>query len=105
SSSRQQARRGLRSRLPRLPRAVRDAQTVLPQRGRMRRLVATEPKQPNPEFARLASEDRVRTVLTALARTGVNAAVVDTGEEARRRVLDMLPDGAEVFTSTSTTLD
>jgi hypothetical protein len=71
----------------------------------MKRLVTTMPREPNPEFARFATEARVETVLAALTRNGVGASVVDTAEEARRRVLDMLPDGAEVFTSTSTTLD
>ena len=71
----------------------------------MRRLLTTEPKPPNPVFARLASEDRVKTVLAALERSGIATSIVDTGEQARAHVLDMLPDGAEVFTSTSTTLD
>jgi len=71
----------------------------------MKRLLANTPAEPNLDFARLASEARVQTVLAALGRNGIDASVVDTGEEARRLVLDRLPDGAEVFTSTSTTLD
>jgi hypothetical protein len=57
------------------------------------------------EFARLAAKERLKTVVAALTRNGIRTLVVDTGDEARQRVLDMLPDGAEVFTSTSTTLD
>src|SRR5436190_2108010 len=71
----------------------------------MRRLVTTTPATPNTDFARPASEDRIRTVLAALEGNGIKASVADSGDEARHRVLDMLPDGAEVFTSTSTTLD
>ena len=71
----------------------------------MRRLVTTTPAEPNAEFARPASEERIRTVLAALERNGIEASIVDSGDEARGRVLAMLPDGAEVFTSTSTTLD
>jgi hypothetical protein len=71
----------------------------------MRRLVTTTPSAPNADFARLASEDRIRTVVAALERNGIKTSVVDTGGEACRHVLEMLPDDAEVFTSTSTTLD
>jgi hypothetical protein len=71
----------------------------------MKRLLATTPPEPNPVFGRLAPEARVQAVLAALGRNGIGASVVDTGEEACRLVLDRLPDGTEVFTSTSTTLD
>jgi hypothetical protein len=60
---------------------------------------------PNPEFAELASDDRIRATAAALERNGMSALVVTTGEEARRQVLELLPEGAEVFNATSRTLE
>jgi hypothetical protein len=60
---------------------------------------------PNPEFARLATDDRIRATAAALERHGIRALVVDTGEDARRQVLELLPEGAEVFNATSRTLE
>jgi hypothetical protein len=71
----------------------------------MKRLTATVPGEPNPEFTKLAGEDRIATTMRALEANGIATSVVANGVEAKARVLDMLPDGAEVFTSTSTTLD
>jgi YkgG family uncharacterized protein len=64
-----------------------------------------EPPAPNLEFAKLASRDRVLATAAALERNGIRALVVDTGDEARRQVLDLLPEGAEVFNATSRTLE
>ena len=60
---------------------------------------------PNAEFARLASDDQIATAVAALTERGMAAEVVESGVEARNRVLDLLPEGAEVFTSMSRTLD
>ena len=60
---------------------------------------------PNAEFARLASEEQIATAVAALTANGMTAEVVANGAEARSRVLDLLPEGAEVFTSMSRTLD
>jgi LUD domain len=57
------------------------------------------------EFSRLASEQQVRAVAVALERSGINAGVVDTGEEARQAVRSLLPVGAEVYNNTSRTLE
>src|SRR5207244_269651 len=59
----------------------------------MRRLVTTTPGTPNPEFARLASENRIKTVVAALERNGIKASVVGSGDEARGRGWGMLPAG------------
>jgi hypothetical protein len=71
----------------------------------MKRLITAAPGEPDALFARLAPDAMVAATLAALAGRGIEAAMVDSGEAAARRVLDLLPDGAEVFTSTSTTLD
>ena len=60
---------------------------------------------PNPEFSRLASDERIAAAVAALNAHGFVTIVVETGEEARAKVLAMLPAGAEVFTSLSRTLE
>ena len=60
---------------------------------------------PNAEFARLASDEQIATAAAALTARGMAAEVVTSGALARQRVLDLLPEGAEVFTSMSRTLD
>jgi len=60
---------------------------------------------PNAEFARLASDEQIATAAAALTARGMAAEVVASGALARQRVLDLLPEGAEVFTSMSRTLD
>src|SRR5437660_12473267 len=60
---------------------------------------------PNPEFSELASVERLEAAARALEANGIHAAVVPTGEAARRHVLELLTDGAEVFNNTSRTLE
>jgi hypothetical protein len=60
---------------------------------------------PNPEFAELASDERIDVAAAALERNGIRAIVVDSGQEARVRVSELLVDGAEVFNNTSRTLE
>jgi L-lactate utilization protein LutC len=71
----------------------------------METLTAEERPSPNPEFAELASDERIDTAARALRSNGVDAVVVPDGQEARRRVLGLLTDGAEVFNNTSRTLE
>lgn len=60
---------------------------------------------PNPEFARPVSSEQIAAAAAALTAKGMNALVVESRTEARSRILDVLPEGAEVFTSLSRTLD
>jgi len=48
--------------------------------------------------------DRVEQVAAALRAHKIEAIVVDSGEEARRVVLGMIPEGAEVHSGKSKTL-
>jgi hypothetical protein len=57
------------------------------------------------EFSRLASEQQLNAVAIALERSGINARVLASGEEARQAVRSVLPVGAEVFNNTSRTLE
>jgi hypothetical protein len=63
-----------------------------------------EPPAPNLEFARLASPDRVLATAAALERNGIRVLVLDTGQDARQQVRELLPEGSEVFNATSQTL-
>jgi YkgG family uncharacterized protein len=63
------------------------------------------PLIPNPEFAELASDERIDAAAAALERNGIGALVVGSGQEARVRVHELLIDGAEVFNNTSRTLE
>ena len=53
----------------------------------------------------LANEDSIKKTVDALAQNGIDAIVVDDKESAKKKVLEMLPKGAEVMTMTSVTLD
>jgi len=57
------------------------------------------------EFAKLASDERIRAAAAALERNGISCLLVESGEEARTAVRSMLPIGAEVFNNTSRTLE
>jgi L-lactate utilization protein LutC len=66
---------------------------------------AEELLRTNPEFSQLASGERLEAAARALEANGIDAVVVPTGEAAKRRVLELLTDGAEVFNNTSRTLE
>jgi LUD domain len=57
------------------------------------------------DFAAAASEEAVDAVAAALTTNNIEAIVVDTGEEARERVLALVPEGAEIHWAKSKTLD
>jgi hypothetical protein len=60
---------------------------------------------PNMEFSRLASDERIERTVQALEANNIQAFVAATGDEARQRVIDLLPEGAEVYTGGSRTLE
>jgi len=60
---------------------------------------------PNQEFTQLASEEQITKTVQALETNGIRTLVVETDEEARTRVLDMIPSGVEVYNSVSRTLE
>lgn len=47
----------------------------------------------------------VEKTIGALKANGINAEVVKNGEEAKKRVFELLPEGAEVMTMSSVTLE
>jgi hypothetical protein len=60
---------------------------------------------PNTEFARLASDEDIATAVAALTARGMAAEVFENRAKAHDRVLDLLPEGAEVYTALSQTLE
>jgi L-lactate utilization protein LutB len=51
------------------------------------------------------SDERIEHVARALRANNIEAIVVDTGAEARRLILELVPEGAEVHTAVSKTLE
>ena len=45
------------------------------------------------EFERPATDQALDRVVAALTANNIEAVVVDSGEEARRRVLELIPEG------------
>src|SRR5512142_218854 len=60
---------------------------------------------PNMEFSRVATEDRVIRTAEALEARGMHTIILESGEEARRCVLEMIPAGSLVHNPPSRTLE
>ncbi len=57
------------------------------------------------EWDKLADNKSIERTVAALKPNGIDAFVVKDGEEAKEKVLDILPKGSEVMSMSSTTLD
>jgi L-lactate utilization protein LutC len=71
----------------------------------MQKTETREKLDPNPIFARLASYDQILRTAEALNRNNIKTLIAENGEEAEQMVFDQLPQGAEVFTASSQTLE
>lgn len=60
---------------------------------------------PNLKYAALASEASLEITAARLTENGMTAHIVETGADAHRLALELIPDDAEVFTATSQTLE
>jgi LUD domain len=60
---------------------------------------------PSPQFTSLAGPDRLERTKKALEANGFEVVVVDSLAEAKDAVLALIPEGSEVMTNTSRTLD
>lgn len=60
---------------------------------------------PNLEFAKLATDAQIQNVTHALEANGIKVLVAETVEEAKQIVLDLVPQGAEVYANLSKTLE
>lgn len=56
-------------------------------------------------YDKTATNEVIQKTMDALKTNGINSIHVKTGEEAKAKVLEMVPQGAEVMTMTSVTLD
>jgi hypothetical protein len=56
-------------------------------------------------WTHLPDRDAVERTMARLNANGIEAQFVETAEEAKQQVLDLLPDGAEVMNMNSVTLD
>ncbi len=59
---------------------------------------------PNPAYARLASDEQIERTAKALESNGIRVFIAANGEEAKAKLHELIPAGAEVFTASSTTL-
>lgn len=57
------------------------------------------------KWKKLAEEQVLDKTIEALKLNGINAMVVENGEEAKKRALELIPQGAEVMNMTSVTVD
>src|SRR5258708_26874183 len=57
------------------------------------------------DYSQLASQESIDRTSAALKANGIHVLVVEKGEEAKQKILEMLPQGAEVMNMTSVTLD
>ncbi len=57
------------------------------------------------KWTQIPSDETIGQTAQALIKNGIETFVVETGEEAKKKVLELVPAGAEVFTMTSKTLD
>ncbi|MFA6530100.1 MAG: LUD domain-containing protein [Candidatus Micrarchaeia archaeon] len=57
------------------------------------------------KWEQLADENRVNKVMSALRANGIDSYFVKDRGDARKKVLELIPAGAEVMTMSSTTLD
>jgi L-lactate utilization protein LutB len=63
-----------------------------------------EPGTANSDFAQPATAERLEHTAEALRQRGFQVTIAESGEQARQLVLDALPEGAEVHTGLSETL-
>ena len=60
---------------------------------------------PNMAYTKLASDKQIERTAKALEANGIKVIVAANGEEAKQKLFELIPAGAEVFTGTSVTLD
>lgn len=56
-------------------------------------------------FDQLPTQKVIETTISALKANGMEALVVENGQQAKEKILELIPEGEEVMTMTSATLD
>jgi hypothetical protein len=59
----------------------------------------------NAKFKKLASEDQIERIAKALEMNGMKTMIVENGEAAKKFVLELVPEGVEIYAGQSQTLD
>lgn len=59
---------------------------------------------PNEQYSRLANDAKIQRTAQSLEGRGIRAIIAANGEETRTKLLELLPEGAEVFLGSSATL-
>ncbi len=57
------------------------------------------------QWEKLANGESIQRAVSALNANGIETFVVESGQEAKEKVLEMIPAGSEVMTMSSVTLD
>ena len=57
------------------------------------------------QFSELASDESINKAKESLIKNGINVLVLENGESAKEKVLEMIPEGAEVMNMSSVTVD
>ncbi len=60
---------------------------------------------PNKEFTKLAGDAQIERVVKALEANGMHTLIAENGAEAKKIVLGLVPENAEVYTNQSKTLE
>lgn len=61
--------------------------------------------KPNEKYGRLATDKIIQKTIRALRSNNFQVELVKNGQEAKKKVLELIPAGAEVMTMTSQTLE
>ena len=61
--------------------------------------------KPNEKFGRLADDETINLAVAALKANGIEATVAENSQEAKQKVFEIIPEGAEVMNMSSVTLD
>lgn len=61
--------------------------------------------KPNEKYGQLPTDEAIQKTVKALELNNFQAEVVENGEEAKKKVLGLLPQRAEIFTMASQTLE
>ena len=57
------------------------------------------------KWTKIPDDNTIDETIKSLAERGINAQVVDNGEQAKEKVMSLLPNGSRVLTSASVTLE
>ena len=60
---------------------------------------------PVEEYAKQATDEKIERTSKALEANGIQTLIADTGADAKRLFLELIPEGSEVFLSSSVTLE